>query len=128
MKKIWWKEFVIYQIYFCSFKDSNGDGIGDFGGIIEKLDYLVELGVDIFWFSLIYQLFNDDNGYDISDYCDIMMEFGNMDDFDCMFVGIYECGMKFMMDLVVNYLFDEYYWFQELCKSKDNFYCDYYIW
>lgn len=128
MKKTWWKESVIYQIYPRSFKDSNGDGIGDLGGIIEKLDYLAELGVDILWLSPIYQSPNDDNGYDISNYRDIMTEFGNMDDFDRMLAGIHERGMKLMMDLVVNHSSDEHYWFQESRKSKDNPYRDYYIW
>ena len=128
MKKTWWKESVIYQIYPRSFKDSNGDGIGDLGGIIEKLDYLAELGVDILWLSPIYQSPNDDNGYDISDYRDIMTEFGNMDDFDRMLAGIHERGMKLMMDLVVNHSSDEHHWFQESRKSKDNPYRDYYIW
>ena len=128
MTKTWWKEAVIYQIYPRSFKDSNGDGIGDLGGIIEKLDYLKELGVDILWLSPIYQSPNDDNGYDISDYRDIMTEFGNMADFDRMLKGIHERGMKLMMDLVVNHSSDEHHWFQESRKSKDNPYRDYYMW
>ncbi|MEL6658560.1 MAG: alpha-glucosidase [Bacteroidota bacterium] len=128
MTKSWWKEAVIYQIYPRSFKDSNGDGIGDLRGIIEKLDYLAELGVDILWLSPIYQSPNDDNGYDISDYRNIMTEFGNMADFDRMLAGIHERGMKLMMDLVVNHSSDEHHWFQESRKSKDNPYRDYYIW
>lgn len=128
MTRTWWKEAVIYQIYPRSFKDSNGDGIGDLGGIIEKLDYLAELGVDILWLSPIYQSPNDDNGYDISDYRNIMTEFGTMTDFDKMLEGIHQRGMKLMMDLVVNHSSDEHDWFQESRKSKDNPYRDYYIW
>ena len=128
MTKTWWKEAVIYQIYPRSFKDSNGDGIGDLGGIIEKLDYLAELGVDLLWLSPIYQSPNDDNGYDISDYRDIMTEFGNMAQFDEMLEGIHQRGMKLMMDLVVNHSSDEHHWFQESRKGPDNPYRDYYIW
>ena len=128
MTKTWWKEAVIYQIYPRSFKDSNGDGIGDLGGIIEKLDYLAELGVDLLWLSPIYQSPNDDNGYDISDYRDIMTEFGNMAQFDEMLEGIHQRGMKLMMDLVVNHSSDEHHWFQESRKGPDNPYRDYYVW
>lgn len=127
MKK-WWKESVIYQIYPRSFNDSNNDGIGDLRGIIEKLDYLKNLGVDILWLSPIFKSPNDDNGYDISDYCDIMDEFGTMDDFDELLEGIHDRGMKLLMDLVVNHTSDEHYWFQESKKSKDNPYRDYYHW
>jgi oligo-1,6-glucosidase len=128
MTRTWWKEAVIYQIYPRSFKDSNGDGIGDLGGIIEKLDYLKELGIDILWLSPIYQSPNDDNGYDISDYRSIMDEFGTMEQFDQMLAGIHERGMKLMMDLVVNHTSDEHFWFQESRKSKNNPYRDYYFW
>jgi oligo-1,6-glucosidase len=128
MTKKWWKEAVIYQIYPRSFKDSNGDGIGDLGGIIEKLDYLAELGVDILWLSPIYQSPNDDNGYDISDYEAIMTEFGHMADFDRMLAGIHQRGMKLMMDLVVNHSSDEHYWFQEARKDPASPYRDYYMW
>ena len=128
MKRTWWKESVIYQIYPRSFKDSNGDGIGDLRGIIEQLDYLKNLGVDILWLSPIYQSPNDDNGYDISDYYSIMEEFGTMQDFDEMLSGIHDRGMKLVMDLVVNHTSDEHYWFQESRKSKDNPYRDYYFW
>jgi len=124
----WWKEAVIYQIYPRSFKDSNGDGIGDLRGIIQKLDYLKELGVDVLWLSPIYQSPNDDNGYDISDYYDIMNDFGNMEDFDEMLEGIHQRGMKLLMDLVVNHSSDEHKWFTESRKSKDNPYRDYYYW
>lgn len=128
MARNWWKEGVIYQIYPRSFKDSNGDGIGDLPGIIEKLDYLQRLGIDIIWLSPIYQSPNDDNGYDISDYRSIMDEFGSMDDFDLLLAGIHQRGMKLVMDLVVNHTSDEHHWFQEARKSKDNPYRDYYIW
>ena len=128
MTRIWWKESVIYQIYPRSFKDSNGDGIGDLGGIISKLDYLKELGVDVLWLSPVYQSPNDDNGYDISDYRAIMAEFGTMADFDEMLAGIHARGMKLVMDLVVNHSSDEHPWFQESRRSKDNPYRDYYIW
>ncbi|PSR09024.1 MAG: glucohydrolase [Bacteroidetes bacterium] len=128
MTKTWWKEAVIYQIYPRSFKDSNGDGIGDLGGIIEKLDYLAQLGVDILWLSPIYQSPNDDNGYDISDYRAIMTEFGDLATFERMLAAIHERGMKLMLDLVVNHSSDEHRWFQESRKSKDNPYRDYYFW
>ncbi len=128
MKRTWWKESVIYQIYPRSFKDSNGDGIGDLGGIIEKLDYLKNLGVDVLWLSPIFKSPNDDNGYDVSDYCDIMDEFGTMADFDKMLAGIHQRGMKLVLDLVPNHSSDEHYWFQESRKSKDNPYRDYYFW
>ena len=128
MVKNWWKESVVYQIYPRSFKDSNGDGIGDLRGIIEKLDYLQSLGVDVLWLSPIYKSPNDDNGYDISDYMDIMDEFGTMADFDEMLEGIHQRGMKLLMDLVVNHSSDEHRWFQESRKSADNPYSDYYFW
>ncbi len=128
MKKIWWKESVIYQIYPRSFNDSNKDGIGDLKGIIKKLDYLKELGVDILWLSPVFQSPNDDNGYDISDYCAIMDEFGTMEDFDNLLSGAHQRGLKILMDLVVNHSSDEHYWFQESRKSKDNPYRDYYHW
>jgi len=113
MNKNWWKEQVIYQIYPRSFKDSNGDGIGDLKGILTKLDYLKKLGVDIIWVSPIYQSPNDDNGYDISDYYNIMDEFGTMADFDQLLAGIHARGMKLLMDLVVNHTSDEHEWFKE---------------
>lgn len=128
MEKKWWKENVVYQIYPRSFKDSNGDGIGDIGGIIEKLDYLKELGVDVIWLSPVYQSPNDDNGYDISDYKAIMKEFGTMEDFDKMLSEAHKRGLKLVMDLVVNHTSDEHPWFVESRKSKDNPYRDYYIW
>ena len=128
MERAWWKEAVVYQIYPRSFMDSNGDGIGDLPGIISKLDYLKELGVDVNWLSPCYKSPNDDNGYDISDYRDIMDEFGTMEDFKTLLTGIHERGMKLVMDLVVNHTSDEHPWFVESRKSKDNPYRDYYIW
>ena len=128
MKKNWWKESVIYQIYPRSFNDSNGDGIGDLRGIIEKVDYLHNLGVDIIWLSPIFSSPNDDNGYDISDYRNIMTEFGTMDDFDELLKALHDKGMKLLMDLVVNHTSDEHDWFEKSRASKDNEYRDYYFW
>ena len=128
MEKRWWKESVVYQIYPRSFCDSNGDGIGDLNGITSKLDYLKELGVDVIWLSPVYKSPNDDNGYDISDYQDIMDEFGTMEDFDRMLATAHEKVIKIMMDLVVNHTSDEHKWFIESRKSTDNPYRDYYIW
>ena len=128
MEKRWWKESVVYQIYPRSFCDSNGDGIGDLNGITSKLDYLKELCDDVIWLSPVYKSPNDDNGYDISDYQDIMDEFGTMEDFDRMLATAHEKGIKIMMDLVVNHTSDEHKWFIESRKSTDNPYRDYYIW
>ena len=128
MKKAWWKEAVVYQIYPRSFCDSNGDGIGDLNGITSKLDYLKELGIDVIWLSPVYKSPNDDNGYDISDYEDIMIEFGTMDDFDKMLAAAHDRGIKIVMDLVVNHTSDEHPWFVESRSSKDNEKRDYYIW
>lgn len=128
MERKWWKEAVVYQIYPRSFKDSNGDGIGDLRGVIEKLDYLKELGVDVVWMSPFYKSPNDDNGYDISDYRDIMDEFGTLDDFREMLDGMHKRGIKLVIDLVTNHSSDEHKWFQESRKSKDNPYRDYYYW
>lgn len=129
MKKTnWWKESVVYQIYPRSFKDSNGDGVGDLQGIISKLDYLQELGVDVLWLSPIYKSPNDDNGYDISDYRDIMDEFGTMSDWEQLLEDVHGRGMRLVMDLVVNHTSDEHAWFVESRSSKDNPYRDYYVW
>lgn len=128
MEKQWWKESVVYQIYPRSFMDSNGDGIGDLRGIISKLDYLQELGIDVIWLSPVYESPNDDNGYDISDYRKIMDEFGTMNDWDELLSEMHKRNMKLMMDLVVNHTSDEHNWFVESRKSKDNPYRDYYIW
>lgn len=128
MERKWWKESVVYQIYPRSFMDSNGDGIGDIKGITSKLDYLRDLGIDVIWLSPVYQSPNDDNGYDISDYRNIMDEFGTMEDMDELLAEMHSRGMKLMMDLVVNHSSDEHQWFIESRKSKDNPYRDYYIW
>ena len=128
MERQWWHSSVVYQIYPRSFNDSNGDGIGDINGIREKLDYLKELGIDVIWLSPVYKSPNDDNGYDISDYCDIMDEFGTMDDMEKLLKEANEKGIKILMDLVVNHTSDEHKWFIEAKKSKDNKYRDYYIW
>ena len=128
MKKTWWKESVVYQIYPRSFYDSNGDGIGDLGGITEKMDYLKELGIDVIWLSPVYESPNDDNGYDISNYQGIMKEFGTMEDFDRMLDAAHTHGIRIVMDLVVNHTSDEHPWFIESRKSKDNPYRNYYIW
>ena len=128
MERKWWHSSVVYQIYPRSFNDSNGDGIGDINGIIEKLDYLKELGIDVIWLSPVYKSPNDDNGYDISDYCDIMDEFGTMEDMDKLLSESKNRNIKIVMDLVVNHTSDEHKWFIEAKKSKDNEYRDYYIW
>lgn len=128
MQKNWWKEGVVYQIYPKSFKDSNGDGIGDLRGIIQKLDYLKELGVDILWLCPIYKSPNDDNGYDISDYRKVIEEFGSQQDFEDLLSEMHKRGLKLLMDLVVNHTSDEHKWFTESKSSKENPYRDYYIW
>ena len=128
MVKKWWKEAIIYQIYPRSFYDSNGDGIGNLRGIIEKLDYLKDLGVTAIWCSPFYDSPNDDNGYDIRDYKKIMSEFGTMQDFDELLSEIHKRDMKLIIDLVVNHTSDEHEWFVEAKKSKENPYHDYYIW
>ncbi|UOE56886.1 alpha-glucosidase [Bacillus sp. CMF12] len=128
MKKQWWKESVVYQIYPRSFMDSNGDGIGDLQGIISRLDYLKELGIDVVWLSPVYKSPNDDNGYDISDYQDIMSEFGTMKDWEELLGEMHKREIKLIMDLVVNHSSDEHIWFAESRKSKDNPFRDYYIW
>lgn len=128
MKTRWYKNAVVYQIYPRSFNDSNGDGIGDINGITEKVDYIKNLGVDAVWLSPCYKSPNDDNGYDISDYLDIMDEFGTLEDWQNMLNAFHSKGIKVLMDLVVNHTSDEHKWFEESRKSKDNPYRDYYIW
>ena len=128
VKTRWYKDAVVYQIYPRSFCDSNGDGIGDLRGIISKLDYLKELGVTAVWLSPIYKSPNDDNGYDISDYRDIMDEFGTLEDFKELVKGLHDRGIKLVMDLVANHTSDEHEWFKQSRSSKDNPYRDYYIW
>lgn len=124
----WWKKAVIYQIYPRSFYDSNGDGIGDLNGIIAKLDYLAELGVDALWLSPVYRSPQDDNGYDISDYQDIDPIFGTLPDMDRLIEEAGKRNIKIIMDLVLNHTSDEHPWFQEAKKSRQNPYHDYYVW
>ncbi|MCQ2442240.1 MAG: alpha-glucosidase [Oscillospiraceae bacterium] len=128
MNQAWWKESVVYQVYPRSFCDSNGDGIGDLNGICSKLDYLKELGINVIWMSPVYKSPNDDNGYDISDYQDIMDEFGTMEDFDALLAEAHERGIKIVMDLVVNHTSDEHKWFVESRSSRENDKRDFYIW
>lgn len=128
MEKNWWKEAVAYQVYPRSFNDSNNDGIGDLPGMVEKLDYLKDLGIDVIWLSPMYKSPNDDNGYDISDYQDIMEEFGTMEDFNHLLSKTHKRGMKLILDLVVNHTSDEHPWFIESRSSKDNPKRDWYIW
>lgn len=124
----WWKEAIVYQIYPRSFKDSNGDGIGDLQGIISELDYIKSLGVDAVWLNPIYSSPNDDNGYDVSDYRNIMSDFGTMADFDQLLKGLHERGIKLVMDIVVNHSSDEHEWFKQSRSSRDNPYRNYYHW
>ena len=128
LEKDWWKKAVVYQIYPRSFQDSNDDGIGDIQGIISRLPYIKKLGTDVIWLCPVYASPNDDNGYDISDYCDIMKEFGTMQDMDELLEKANAMDIKIIMDLVVNHTSDEHIWFEEAKKSKDNPYHDYYIW
>lgn len=127
VKPAWWKEAVFYQVYPRSFKDSNGDGIGDLRGIIEKLDYIKELGADAIWLCPIYDSPNDDNGYDIRDYRKIMAEFGTMDDFDRLLEAVHARGMKLIMDLVVNHTSDEHEWFRKAIEEPGSKYGDFYF-
>ncbi len=126
--RTWWKEAVAYQVYPRSFMDSNGDGIGDLNGITARLDYLKWLGIDVIWICPMYKSPNDDNGYDISDYQDIMEEFGTMADFDRLLAEVHDRGMKLILDLVVNHTSDEHPWFIESRSSKDNPKRDWYVW
>ncbi|WP_323993211.1 alpha-glucosidase [Nguyenibacter sp. L1] len=124
----WWKEAVVYEIYPRSFKDSNGDGIGDLGGIIDKLPYIRDLGIDTIWLAPIFKSPNRDNGYDINDYRAIMPEFGTMADFDTLMSKASKLGIRIILDLVVNHTSDQHPWFQQSRLSRDNPYRDYYIW
>lgn len=126
--KRWWKEVVAYQVYLKSFMDSNGDGIGDINGLISKLDYLKELGIGLIWLSPMYKSPNDDNGYDISDYKDILDEYGTMKEFDNLLAECHKRDIKLIIDLVINHTSDEHEWFIEAKSSKDNSKRDYYIW
>ena len=124
----WWKEATVYQIYPRSFKDTDGDGVGDLKGIISKLDYIKSLGVDVIWLNPIYSSPNDDNGYDVSDYRNIMKDFGTMEDFDALLKGMHQRGLKLVMDLVVNHSSDEHEWFKQSRSSRTNSYRNYYHW
>ena len=127
--KHWYKEMSVYQIWPRSFKDGNGDGIGDLKGVLDKLDYIKSLGVDAIWFSPLYVSPQEDYGYDIADYRNIAPEYGTLDDFKAVLAGCKERGLKVIMDLVVNHTSSEHYWFKESCKGgDDNPYKDYYIW
>ncbi len=128
MEKKWWQNSVVYQVYPRSFQDTDGDGVGDLQGIIQRLDYLENLGIDAIWLSPVYKSPNDDNGYDISDYQDIMDEFGTMADMDQLIEEGKKRNIRIIMDLVVNHTSDEHKWFIEAKKNKDNEYRDYYIW
>ena len=122
MEKKWWKESIVYQIYPRSYKDTNNDGIGDLLGIIENLDYIKDLGINVIWLGPIYNSPNDDNGYDISDYRNIMPEYGTMEQFDKLLDEMHKRDLKLVMDLVVNHSSDEHKWFERSKESKDNEY------
>ena len=128
IKKAWWKEAVFYEIYPRSFKDSNDDGIGDLQGIISKLDYLKDLGVNAIWCTPVYDSPNKDNGYDIKDYRKIMAEFGTNEDCDQLIKEVHSRGMKLIMDLVMNHTSDQHEWFQSALKDENSPYADYYLW
>lgn len=128
MKNKWWQEAVVYQVYPRSFQDTDGDGMGDIPGIIQRLPYLKKLGIDVIWLSPVYKSPNADNGYDISDYQAIQPAFGSMADIKKLFKAAHELNLKIMMDLVVNHTSDEHAWFQQSRQSKDNPYRDFYIW
>ncbi|WP_404451161.1 alpha,alpha-phosphotrehalase [Virgibacillus necropolis] len=128
MTEPWWKKAVVYQIYPKSFQDTTGNGVGDIQGIISRLDYLQKLGVDVIWLTPVYQSPQNDNGYDISDYFSIDEMYGTMEDFDLLLQETHKCGMKLIMDLVINHTSTENAWFVESARSKDNPYRDFYIW
>lgn len=128
MKKKWWQKAVVYQVYPRSFQDSNGDGIGDLAGVLQRLSYIKKLGVDVIWLNPVYKSPDKDNGYDISDYRDIQPKFGDMKIFDKLLSEAHRLGLKVVMDLVVNHTSDQHEWFKESRKSIDNPYRDFYIW
>ncbi|MBM7570845.1 alpha,alpha-phosphotrehalase [Aquibacillus albus] len=128
MTQPWWKKAVVYQIYPKSFNDTTGNGVGDLQGIIEKLDYLKELGVDVLWLTPIYDSPQKDNGYDISDYYNIYEQYGSMEDFEQLLEESHSRGLKIIMDIVVNHTSTEHEWFQKSKASKENPYRDFYIW
>ena len=127
MLKKWWHDKIVYQIYPQSFKDSNGDGLGDINGIIEKLDYLKELGVDILWLTPFFTSPMIDNGYDVADFCDINPLFGSMEDMDKLISETKKRDMYIMIDIVANHTSHEHKWFKEALKGEDNPYYNYYI-
>jgi oligo-1,6-glucosidase len=127
-QKKWWKEATVYQIYPRSFQDSDGDGVGDLKGIISRLDYIKSLGIDAVWLNPIFESPNKDNGYDISDYQNIMKQFGSMNDFDTLLKGFHDRGIKVMMDMVLNHCSSEHQWFKEASKSRDSPYYNYFHW
>ncbi|WP_316809561.1 alpha-glucosidase [Pedobacter agri] len=127
-KPAWWKEAVVYQLYPRSFKDSDGDGVGDLKGIISKLDYLESLGINAVWLNPIFSSPNDDNGYDVSDYRNIMKEFGTMQDFDDLLAGLHKRNIKLVLDMVLNHSSDEHEWFKQAKSSRSNPYRNYYHW
>jgi trehalose-6-phosphate hydrolase len=124
----WWKKAVVYQIYPKSFNDTTGNGVGDLQGIIEKLDYLKELGIDVLWLTPIYDSPQRDNGYDISDYYNVYEPYGSMEDFDRLLDEAHKRGLKIIMDIVINHTSTEHKWFHEAMSSRDNKYRDFYIW
>ncbi len=126
-ERAWWKEAVVYQIYPRSFNDSDGDGVGDLQGIIERLDYVADLGVDIIWLNPVYDSPQKDNGYDISDYQAIYDEFGTMADWEALLEEVHDRDMRLVMDLVVNHTSDQHEWFRK-SRQRDPEYDDYYIW
>ena len=128
MEQAWWQKAVVYQIYPKSFQDTTGNGVGDIQGIIKRLDYLKELGVDVLWLTPIYASPQKDNGYDISDYYSIHHEYGKMEDFDQLLKEAHQKGLKIIMDIVVNHTSTEHEWFKQAASSKDNPYHDFYIW
>ncbi|MGO2982500.1 MAG: alpha-glucosidase [Pseudolactococcus laudensis] len=128
MSEKWWKKSVVYQVYPQSFKDTTGSGMGDLNGIIEKLPYLSQLGIDVIWLNPIYQSPLVDNGYDISDYLAINPEYGSLSDFKTLLAKAHELGIKIIMDLVVNHTSDQHDWFKQSCESRDNEFSDFYIW
>ena len=127
-KKDWWKEAIVYQIYPRSFKDSDGDGVGDIKGIISKLDYVKSLGVDMVWLNPVYSSPNKDNGYDISDYQNIMKEFGTMADFDALLKGMHDRNIKVFMDMVLNHCSEEHEWFKSARSSRSSPYYNFFHW
>ncbi|NCB29572.1 MAG: glucohydrolase, partial [Clostridia bacterium] len=128
MKRAWWKECAVYQIYPRSFFDSNGDGIGDLAGISQKLDYIASLGVGAVWLNPVYDSPNDDNGYDVSDYRAILSEFGTMKDAEELISELHQRDMRIILDIVVNHTSDEHEWLIDSVKSPQGKHGDYYIW